>query len=438
MKNLALLTALACSLNYGSDLNAEEGKTVDYSTLTDYPAQAITENNWHSDENIRAFSRQFELKPTRMLARGETVYPLEYGELQDIGQFEFNLPNENPMTMSDAFEAASVDGYIVTKNGKIVYEQYFDGFTEDSFHSWYSGSKSLVSLAFGYLVEQGKVDIDLSPSNYLPQLKGSSFDRVTIRHVLNMTTAHNFTNEPNATKPGGQMFEYLTRSGFNSPSHLVSGESSDVRGIRGVLPLINPDPSKEPGDVFLYDNPNVDTLGWLIEEISGQPLEVFVRENVWKKLQTEHDGLMVTDPSYVAQASGGLISTLRDHARFSLAVVNDGRLGDVQVFPEAWVKDTFKYSQQDADAFERHVQEYKAKNKSDYSAFGNVKAYQNYWYIIDQDQGAMITRGFAGQFSYVNKEKDVTITVFSGQGSKQGTDRDRLSNFSHMLAQRLD
>ena len=397
----AMLAGITTS-SYAAETGQENG--ADYSKLTDYPAQAINENNWHNPENIRQFSREFELKPTRILARGETTFPLLNGEMQDIGEFQFNLPNEKPMTMNQAFEAASVDGYIVTKNGKIVYEKYFDGFKEHSFHSWYSASKSILGLAVGHLVEQGKIDVNKSPSFYLPQLKGSSFDRVTIRQTLDMTTAHNFMFEPNSTKPGGQMFEYLTRSGFNSPSHLVNGSSKDVRGIRGVLPLINPHPTIKPGEVFAYDNPNVDVIGWITAEVSGVPLEVFLREHAWKDLQTEHDGMLVTDPSYVSQASGGLISTLRDHVRFSLAVVNNGKLGNTQVFPKAWVQDTFNYSQENANSFQKHVDEYKAANKSDYSQYGLVKAYKNYWYIIDKDQKAMISRGFAGQFSYVNKE----------------------------------
>ena len=437
MKKVILSAMLAGFLNSGYATETDQKNVVDYSKLADYPEQTINENNWHNPENIRKFSREFELKPTRILARGETTFPLLNGEMQDIGEFQFNLPNEKPMTMNQAFEAASVDGYIVTKNGKIVYEKYFDGFKEHSFHSWYSASKSILGLAFGHLVEQGKIDVNKSPSFYLPQLKGSSFDRVTIRQTLDMTTAHNFMFEPNSTKPGGQMFEYLTRSGFNSPSHLVNGSSKDVRGIRGVLPLINPHPTIKPGEVFAYDNPNVDVIGWITAEVSGVPLEVFLREHAWKDLQTEHDGMLVTDPSYVSQASGGLISTLRDHVRFSLAVVNNGKLGNTQVFPKAWVQDTFNYSQENANSFQKHVDEYKAANKSDYSQYGLVKAYKNYWYIIDKDQKAMISRGFAGQFSYVNKEKDVTITAFAGQAASKRTDNDRLSYFSHLVAQRL-
>lgn len=150
MKTIFLSAIVAGAVIHSCAAEAQEG-IVDYSTLTDYPAEAIHENNWTSDENIRAFSREFELKPTRMLARGKTVYPLEQGTFQDLGKLRFNVPDEQPMTMNEAFELASVDGYIVTKDGKIVYEQYFDGFSEDGFHSWYSGSKSLVGLAFGYL-----------------------------------------------------------------------------------------------------------------------------------------------------------------------------------------------------------------------------------------------------------------------------------------------
>ena len=106
-----------------------------------------------------------------------------------------------------------------------------------------------------------------------------------------MTTAHNFKHEPNGMKPGGQSFEYLTRAGMQSPSLLVNGSSTEVRGIRAVLPLINPHPTTKPGEVFVYDNPNVDVIGWLIADISGQPLEVFIRERAQPVRRVDHEAM---------------------------------------------------------------------------------------------------------------------------------------------------
>ena len=45
-------------------------------------------------------------------------------------------------------------------------------------------TKSLVSSIAGLLVESGQLDVTKSPSDYIPELEGSAFDRVTVQQVL--------------------------------------------------------------------------------------------------------------------------------------------------------------------------------------------------------------------------------------------------------------
>lgn len=424
---VAVLVALMSTISL-----AQEG----LADLNDYPFQAVHENNWAHAENIRWMARNFTIKSTKVLARGDRTYHLPSGDKIDVEALTFLLPGDDrSMTMLEAMAATNTDGYIVLKDGKVVYEKYFDGFDEHDHHSWFSGSKSLIGMAIGILVDQGRIDANKTPADYIPALKRSAFSQVTVRQLLDMTTALAYTFDKDAMKPGHLRYEYFIRAGMASGAHLVTGDPklNAPRGIRALATLVKPHGEIEPGEVFLYQNINVDVAGWLIEAVSGLPLRQFIRENIWVKLQTEHDALMITDPNYTEQASGGLISTLRDHARFGLAVLNGGELNGERIFPQEWIQQTYQYSDADAQAFANH----KTYSGADFSAVGAVKAYKNYWYIYDREQGAMSSRGFAGQIVYLNHIKNVVVVAFSGASQEQGHDRDRLMHFTHLLAEKL-
>ncbi|MFK7733793.1 MAG: serine hydrolase domain-containing protein [Pseudomonadales bacterium] len=409
---------------------------INLGSLSDYPPQPVTESNWSQAENIRWMARNFSVKPSRILARGGSVYNLPVGKEVNIEPIEFRAPGDGEaVSMLDAFTAASVDGCVVIKDGQIIYERYFDGFSESSHHSWFSAGKSLVGMAMGILVAEGKIDLRKSPADYIGALKDSAFELATVRQVLNMRSALDYTFHSDAMSPGALRYEYQLRAGIFPNSHLASGAltQSAPRGVRSMLPLIKPATELKPGESFIYQNANVDVAGWLIEEESGMPLHQFIRERVWMKLQTEHDALMNTDPNYTVLASGGMSTTLRDAARFGLAVLNDGKLNSHEIFPSSWIESTLTYSDEDEQAFAKHTR----YQESDMSALGAIKAYKNYWYIYDRTQGAMASRGFAGQFVYLNKKQNLVMAVFSGASSAQNSARDRLMHFAHLLANKI-
>jgi len=237
--------------------------------------------------------------------------------------------------------------------------------------------------------------------------------------------------------PGHVRFEYLQRAGMFPPYNVYQqsldpNNSQVPRGVRSLIPALTSHPDIQPGELFNYQNINVDVIGWLIEAIAEQPLQEFLREHVWRELQTEHDAFMPTDPNFTALAAGGFSSTARDAARFGLAVLNDGQLGQEQIFPIAWIKDTYRYSDNDASAFAQ-----REPSSSDFSAYGSVIAYRNYWYIHDQEQGAMATRGYGGQSIYINKASNVVIITFASGLAENRQASNVLMYLSHELAKGL-
>jgi len=78
---------------------------------------------------------------------------------------------------------------MVLRDVKIIYEHYWNGFTAHQRHIWYSMTKSLVSTAFGILVQEHGIDLGASPADFIPELKDSAFARTTIQDVLNHASA---------------------------------------------------------------------------------------------------------------------------------------------------------------------------------------------------------------------------------------------------------
>lgn len=127
------------------------------------------------------------------------------------------------------------------------------------------------------------------------------------------------------------------------------------RGVQRYLSKFKADTAREPGAVLDYQSPNVDVLGWLVARLSGVPLQTFVAEEIWGRLGVEHDAFFITDLAYAPIATGGFNTTLRDAARFGLAVLHGGRVGDRQVLAADWVEQSFQVRESDREAARRSI-----------------------------------------------------------------------------------
>lgn len=98
----------------------------------------------------------------------------------------------------DYLESKDTKAFIVLKNGRIVLEHYFGGFTPDSVWAWNSAGKTLTSFAVGIAQAEGFLSIQDTTSDYLgtgwTSLTPQQEEKITIRHQLTMTSGLNDTN----------------------------------------------------------------------------------------------------------------------------------------------------------------------------------------------------------------------------------------------------
>ena len=150
-----------------------------------------------------------------------------------------------------------------------------------------------------------------------------------------------------------------------------------------MLPRFEQASDGTTGAMFQYQSPNVDVIGWLIERITGRALMDYMREKLWVPLATEHDGVFTVDVSFAPVATGGFNSTLRDAARFGLMALGDGMLGDTQVAPESWIKDTYAMTAEDNQAGAASV-----NSDPEHERFiDGFSGYRSFWWQFDQSQG---------------------------------------------------
>ena len=326
-----------------------------------------------------------------------------------LGQRKALIKNNPLLSFDQIFEKNDTDGVVIVKGQELVHQRYFGDFNAHAQHIWFSMTKSLVSSALGLLVEQGKVNLADSPAKYIPELKGSGFERVTIQNVLDMSSAIDF--KENYTDPNS---DFATRyAPALSMGFLPGGADADpaktkIYGVHDfVSQVIKADASLKPGDVFDYNSSNADVLGWLIARVSGASLQDFIQTHIWAKIGAEHDAYIAVDRAYMPVATGGMNSTARDAARFGMLIRDRGMFNGQQVLPAKWV-DASLNTTQELQANMLANQKYRNDPWS---------AYHNMWWILDSSKGEYCAVGIHGQVIYINRAADTVMVWFSSQAT---------------------
>ena len=342
-----------------------------------------------------------------MVPRGGSINELNLPIKQELGKRIFKDKSGVEMTFEDLFRAHYARGVILIQGNNVLYEKYYDGFGPHKQHIWFSMSKSLASAALGILIDEGKLDINKSPASYIPELKGSGFERVTIQNLLDMASSIDFKETyTDMNSDFALKYAVAMNMGWLPGARDAQPENTEIYGVHDFLSkYIKPNKNLDPGADFDYNSTNADVIGWLIARISGQPYEQFISERIWSKLGMEHDAYFTVDRAFMPVVTGGMNSTLRDAARFALMIRDEGEVKNSKIIPSGWIKSAFDVSE-------------KLKlNMNSNSNYGDEswEAYHNMWWILDSAKGEFCATGIHGQVIYINKMKNTVMVWFSNQ-----------------------
>lgn len=335
-----------------------------------------------------------EFMPTVNVSRGLGAAKAVLSSSQkDIDKVKFiPLGESQPMTWEESLQKVYADGVIVMHHGKVVYEKYFGALTVDGQHGAMSVTKSFTGTLGIILAKEGLLDTTKIVSQYLPELKDSAFGDATVRQVMDMTTALQFSED--YADPNAEIWKF-SAAGNPLP------KPKDYDGPKNYYEYL-PTVKKKGihGEAFGYKTVNSDVLGWIIARVTGKTVAEVLSEKIWKKLGVEQDAYYSVDAIGTPFAGGGLNLGLRDLARFGQLILNEGRVGQEQIIPKAAIDDIRKGGSKKAFA------------KAGYSLL-NGWSYRDMWWITHNEHGAFCARGVHGQLIYVDPKADMVIVRFS-------------------------
>ncbi|CAN5915785.1 serine hydrolase [soil metagenome] len=218
-----------------------------------------------------------------------------------------------------------ITGVLVIRHGKVVLERYGLGLQEHDRWSTMSTVKSMTAMLVGAAVHDGAIaSIDEPLTRYLPALRDTAYEGVTLRHVMTMSSGIRWVED------------YKDR---NSDVNRYSKSLAD-RVPGGVLKLMASLPRAQPaGSGFLYNSGDTYLLGAALTRAVGKPLADYMAEKVWQPAGMECDAFYTLESDGGQEIGGSRAGmVLRDFGRFALFILDDGVIGERRVLPEGWVQ----------------------------------------------------------------------------------------------------
>lgn len=262
---------------------------------------------WNDAQRAKNFAAMETLFPVDTVATGPRVRPLPKGRALELPQLDVRMAD------------ARMTGLIVLKDGKRVLEQYAGALTPTGRWTSFSVAKSFTSTLVGAAVRDGLIkSLDDAVTTYLPELKGSGYDGVTVRQILTMTSGVRWNEDyTNPNSDVARMYAKAAPAGVDPTLAYLRTLSSEAR----------------PGTKWVYKTGETNLIGVLVTRVTGKSLAAYLSEKVWKPYGMAQPAAWMMDAS--GQDIGGccLSVSLTDYARFGQFILEGGH----GVLPADWL-----------------------------------------------------------------------------------------------------
>jgi CubicO group peptidase (beta-lactamase class C family) len=330
-----------------------------------------------------------KLVRTATISRGDgPVFDLPDDE-RDLGGFRFEHAGRS-FDLATMLAESYTDGFLVLRDGAVICERYFDGMEPSDTHLLMSVSKSFNSTLCGVLVGEGALDPDDPVTDHLPELHGTGWEGASVQNLLDMRVGARWDYEVD---------EYTIIDVSDYRTHDRTDIPPDTETwIRTV------DATHDHRGPFAYNSLATDVLGWVAAKAGGKPYAEVFSDRIWSAIGAEHDAEIMQDRKGFPVVEGGFCTTLRDLARFGLMCLQDGRLGERQILPPAWLERLRVRDQELVDAFGDH---------EDLTGPAPHAFYHDNWWIWDAERGIHAGIGMNGQSVFVHRPSRTVVAKLS-------------------------
>lgn len=273
-----------------------------------------------ADERLRRFADMRSLYPTRVIRCGPEAQPLAPGPPLDV----VYAADGHRFGIDDFMQRYPATGLLILHRGQVVCERHALGHAPETQWISFSMAKSITSTLLGVALHDGLIEsLDDPVVQTVPRLRGSAYEGVRIRDVLQMSTGVGWVEtylDPESDRRKLMALQVEERPGV---------VLDYLAGLARVA---------EPGTHFNYNTAETFLLGAILAGAIRRPLSDYLSEKIWRPCGMERDAYWQLDSADGQEFAGsGLSATLRDYGRFGLFVLADGVVAGRRLLPEGWL-----------------------------------------------------------------------------------------------------
>jgi len=316
---------------------------------------------WTQDQRDTAFRAMDKIAKSNTIAAGGHVHALAPGK-----------PIKLDLDIDALMQHQRNAGLIIVQDGRIRFEKYALGYGPEGRWTSFSVAKSLTSTLVGAAVKDGYIkSLEDKVTVYIPDLRGSAYDDVTVRQLLTMTSGVRWNEDYADPKSDVALFN------MQKPEPGVDVTVSYMRKLPREAPA---------GSKWVYKTGETNLIGVLVSSATGKTLSAYLSEKVWKPFGMERDAIWMLGATD-HEISGCCISaTLRDYARFGMFILGGGVAGGQKVLADDWLP-------------------HATTKQADIAVPGRGYGYQ--WWT--NDDGSFAAQGIFGQGIFIDPKRQLVI-----------------------------
>jgi CubicO group peptidase (beta-lactamase class C family) len=283
----------------------------------------------------------------------------------------FNKP-VLPDTLKNLLQQIQSIGVTVIKNDSLLFEKYWDGYSDTSRSGSFSMAKSITSLLTGIALKEGKIkSIEERVGNYLPEFREGEKAKLRIVDLLTMSSGSNWDES------------------YSNPFSVTAAlyYSNDIYKVATGVQI-----TRQPGTYHAYKSGDTQLLGLVLEKATGKSLSAYASEKLWQPMGAEHPALWSTDKEGGNEKAYCCFnSNARDFARIGQLMLDSGRWKGNEMITPGYYRKSIAPCMIPDDA----------GKPCDYYGFQ--------WWLVPYEPGVFYARGILGQYIIVLPAQHIVI-----------------------------
>ena len=322
-------------------------------------------NEKQRDAAFRAMDRIALLAKWRTAAPSAQVRPLPPGP-------PLKLPLDVDAYLREQHGAA----LLILHKGQLRLERYGLGFDGSGRWTSFSVAKSFTSTLVGAALKDGLIkSMDDKVSDYLPDMKGSAYDDVSVRQLLTMTSGVAWNEDYDDPKSD------VARFNNHVPEPGVDALVSYMRKLPRAAPA---------GTRWNYSTGETNLVGVMLMAAIKKPLAEYLQEKIWQPVGMEQEATWLLSKTGKEISGCCIQATPRDYARFGQFILEGAKVGGEPLVPEGWLHEA-------------------THKQADIGTPGRGYGYQ--WWTYDD--GSFTARGIFGQGIFIDPRRQLVIVTNS-------------------------